>query len=74
MIQINIQELSKLKGFKNAHQLQLAEDLSPAAAVRLWKGEVEKISMETLGRLCLALDCQPGDLFVFLPDESSTPD
>lgn len=68
MIQINIQKLSTLKGFKNAHQLQLAAELSPAAAVRLWKGEVEKISMETLERLCKALDCQPGDLFVFLSE------
>lgn len=68
MIQINIQELSKLKGFKNAHQLQLAAELSPAAAVRLWKGELEKISMETLERLCIALECQPGDLFVFVPN------
>lgn len=68
MIQINIQEHSKLKGFKNAHQLQLAAELSPAAAVRLWKGEVEKISMETLERLCVTLECQPGDLFVLVPN------
>jgi len=68
MIQINIQKLSRLKGFKNAHRLQLAAELSPAAAVRLWKGEVEKISMETLERLCIALECQPGDLFVFVPN------
>ena len=73
MIEINIRRLSEAKGLKNAHQLQLAADLSPAAAVRLWKGEVEKISMETLGRLCTALECQPGDLFVFIPDHADAP-
>jgi DNA-binding Xre family transcriptional regulator len=65
MIQINIQKMARLRDLKNAHQLQLAANLSPAAAVRLWKGEVEKISMETLDRLCSALQCGPGDLFVF---------
>ena len=74
MIQINIQRLSRSKNLKNAHQLQLAADLSPAAAVRLWKGEVEKISMETLERLCIALECQPGDLFVFVPALQVNPD
>lgn len=67
MIEINIGKLARLRGHKNAHQLQLAADLSPAAAARLWKGEVEKISMETLERLCHALECQPGDLFVYIP-------
>lgn len=74
MIQINIQAIAKQRNLKNAHRLQLAADLSPAAAVRLWKGEVEKISMETLDRLCIALECQPGDLFVFVATPATSPD
>ncbi len=65
MIKIQIKEKAKERGIKNAHRLQLAADLSPAAAARFWKSEIEKISMETLDRLCKALECQPGDLFVF---------
>jgi DNA-binding Xre family transcriptional regulator len=69
MIKIKIKEIAKKNELKNAHQLQLAADLTPAAAVRLWKGEVEKISMETLDRLCRTLNCQTGDLFVYIPGE-----
>lgn len=70
MIKIKIKEVAKERGIKNAHRLQLAADLSPAAAARLWKSEVEKISMETLDRLCTALECEPGDLFVFAADKT----
>lgn len=68
MIEIRIKEIAKDRGIKNAHRLQLAAELSPAVASRFWKREIEKISMETLGRLCKALECQPGDLFVFVPE------
>ena len=32
-------------------------------------GKAKAVRLETLGRLCTALDCQPGDLMEFLPDE-----
>ncbi len=70
MIKILIKERALSRGIKNAHQLQLAADLSPAAAARFWRSEIEKISMDTMARLCRSLGCQPGDLFVFMEDES----
>ena len=30
---------------------------------------VTAVEMETLNRLCKALNCQPGDLLVYVPDE-----
>ena len=33
-------------------------------------GKAKAVRLETLGRLCAALDCQPGDLMKFLPDEA----
>lgn len=33
-------------------------------------GKAKAVRLETLGRLCTALDCQPGDLMEFLPDEA----
>ena len=32
-------------------------------------GKAKAVRLETLDRLCAALDCQPGDLMEFLPDE-----
>lgn len=68
MITVKIKEKAEEKGIKNAHRLELAANLSPAAASRFWKSEIEKISMETLDKLCRTLECQPGDLFVFTDD------
>lgn len=33
-------------------------------------GKAKAVRLETLDRLCAALDCQPGDLMEFLPDEA----
>lgn len=32
-------------------------------------GKARAVRLETLDRLCAALDCQPGDLMEFLPEE-----
>ncbi len=71
MIRIKIKNVAEAREFKNAHRLQLAAELSPQVAQRLWRGEVEKISMATLNRLCRALECQPGDLFNYEPDRGA---
>jgi DNA-binding Xre family transcriptional regulator len=65
MITIHIRELSERNQIANAHQLQQAASLTPGASQRLWRGEWEKISKDTLDRLCAALNCQPGDLFTY---------
>ena len=31
-------------------------------------GKARAVRLETLDRLCVVLDCQPGDLMEFLPD------
>ena len=34
-------------------------------------GKARAVRLETLDRLCAALDCQPGDLLEFLPEEKA---
>lgn len=34
-------------------------------------GKARAVRLETLDRLCAALDCQPGDLIEFLPEEKA---
>ena len=49
---------------------ELAEkvDITLANLSILKTGKAKAVRLETLGRLCAALDCQPGDLMEFLPD------
>lgn len=35
----------------------------------LKSGKVRGVRFETLGKICAVLDCQPGDLLEFRPDE-----
>lgn len=70
MITLHVRVIAEKKGFKNAHQLQLAASLAPHVATRLWKGKAERISLSTLDRLCRTLKCQPGKILLYTPATS----
>ncbi|ABE41549.1 helix-turn-helix domain-containing protein [Rhodopseudomonas pseudopalustris] len=38
----------------------------------LKSGKVKGIRFDTLERICVALDCQPGDILEFVPDSLQT--
>jgi putative transcriptional regulator len=62
-INLNVKEIAVSRGIRTAYQLQMRAGLSPSNASRLYNDNVKQISLDTLGRLCKALDCEPGDLF-----------
>ena len=45
-------------------------DITLANLSVLKTGRARAIRFSTLDRLCRALDCQPGDLFEYVPDEN----
>ena len=38
----------------------------------LKNGKAKAVKVETLNKVCAALDCQPGDLFEYVPDETES--
>ena len=38
----------------------------------LKNGKAKAVKVETLNKLCAALDCQPGDLVEYVPDETES--
>jgi putative transcriptional regulator len=50
---------------------ELAEkvDITLANLSILKTGKAKAIRFSTLGAICHALDCQPGDILAFVPDE-----
>ena len=38
----------------------------------LKNGKAKAVKVQTLNKLCAALDCQPGDLFEYVPDETES--
>ena len=63
-VTINIQKVANSRGIKTAYQLQKKAELSPSNASRLYNNNIVQISIDTLGKLCDVLDCEPNDLFV----------
>lgn len=37
----------------------------------LKNGKAKAVKLETLNKICKALDCQPGDILEYVPDEES---
>jgi DNA-binding Xre family transcriptional regulator len=63
-LKINIREVAENKGIKTAYQLQKRVGLSPSNAAKLYNNDIVQISIETLGKLCHVLECEPSDLFI----------
>ncbi len=51
--------------------MELADEIgiTPANLSILKNNKAKAVRLETLERLCQALDCQPGDLIRYLPEE-----
>ena len=45
--------------------------MTPAKLSILKTGKAKAVRVETLNKLCHALDCQPGDLLEYRPDEEA---
>ena len=52
-------------------QLSEKVDITLANLSILKTGKAKAVRVETLNKLCHALDCQPGDLLEYRPDEEA---
>jgi DNA-binding Xre family transcriptional regulator len=65
MMKVKIAETAEKHGVKSAYALQKALNISPTIAARLWKGEFDKIGVNTLEKLCERFQCQTNDLLEY---------
>jgi DNA-binding Xre family transcriptional regulator len=68
-----IKKLCQAAGITTAYQLQKKTDLSPSQAARLYRDEVEAISISVLEKLCDALKCSPNDIFGYNEPQTLKP-
>jgi DNA-binding Xre family transcriptional regulator len=66
MIENHIRRIAQTRGYLNAHALQLALGVSPTAAAKLWKGEMDMIGLGTLDKLCRVLYCGASELLHYV--------
>ncbi len=67
-VRIVLKEIRKKQGFS---QKRLAESIGMSLQniQNIEYGEAKSIPLDTLDKLCRALNCQPGELLVYIPSE-----
>lgn len=63
--------LSAILGERRIKMSELARQtgLAKGTILGLYHERVRKVDYSVLEKICKALDCQPGDLLVYVPDE-----
>ena len=64
-------DLDVMLAIRKMNSLQLAEKvgITPANLSILKTGKAKAVRFSTLNAICKALDCQPGDIIKYKPDE-----
>jgi putative transcriptional regulator len=70
MVSMRIAKILKSKGL-NAHAFAKLAGVPITTAYRLARphGQLKRIDMTTINKVCTALDCTPGDLFDYTPEK-----
>lgn len=67
-IEINL-DVMMAKRKISSNELAEKIDITPANLSVLKTGKAKAVRFSTLEKLCEALDCQPGDILAYIPDE-----
>lgn len=69
MIQVTIQSAMAKRNIRFATELAKQSGINYAHLRLMMSGNIKQVKLATIERLCQALDCQPGDLFSYCPDD-----
>jgi DNA-binding Xre family transcriptional regulator len=61
MFRNKLPELAKEHNVENAFQLSKLLNVAASTTNRLWKGEFDKVSIDTMHKICEAFNCQISD-------------
>lgn len=70
MIKNNLSEILGKKRIKMS-QLSVITGLNKNTVLNLYHEKSTRIEFQVLDKLCAALDCQPGDLLEYIPDQEA---
>jgi DNA-binding Xre family transcriptional regulator len=64
MIELRVREVAEKKGISNPLSLSKESGIAYSNCYKIWNNQQKMISLDTLDRLCDALGCEPGDIFI----------
>ena len=65
MIIFKVKEMMEKRGITTQRELAEAASIHPTRMGLIVHGTLRRIDVDTLNRLCKALDCQPGNLIEY---------
>jgi DNA-binding Xre family transcriptional regulator len=63
MIRLRIKEMADAKGIKQ-YQLAQRSGVTPQLLNRYWNNNIQRVDLEELNKIAIALEVAPGDLIV----------
>jgi DNA-binding Xre family transcriptional regulator len=62
-IELRVREVAEEKGISNPRELHLRSGVTYSVCYRMWYEATQtRLDLPALAKLCVALDCKPGDL------------
>jgi len=71
MIKFKVFEVMAQRGYRTRKALAEATGINQSNLGRMIKGDIARLDTSTLNNLCRVLNCQPGDIFEYIPDEEA---
>lgn len=72
VIRYRLDELLKARHM-TANQLSRASGIAASTLSAIRTNQAERLDRTTIERICKALQCTPGDLIVYIPDDTLPP-
>jgi len=72
MLRFNAMRVMRLRGIENPWSFMVRNGFHRSTANNFFNGKVLQIKVEHLEKLCLLLNCVPGDLFEWKADSNRT--
>lgn len=72
MLRLNLREIMKIRGIERPYSFIVKIGISPNIATRMANDKPVHISLKHMELLCMHLNCEPNDLFVWTPDNNTS--
>ena len=69
MIKFNLDKIMFNRDRMKVPKLHELSGVNKNTLYAMYNGTITRIDVSVIDRICIALKCQPGDLFEYIPDE-----
>lgn len=68
-IKFNLDRVMFENGNMKVPKLQELSGVNKNTLYGIYNGDIKRVDVSVIDRICTALDCQPGDLMTYIPED-----